>query len=211
MRWITEGPPSTDWRKGKLRPTVNLEPCYEAHLDMIGTPRPGRVAFDAHAVRRACYWSVLASPAAGVTYGAHGVWGWELTAQPAMNHVHTGIAPPWREAMHLPGSDHMRVLSKVFSSIAWWTLLPAPELLAVQPGREAAGRFISAARSESGELAVIYTPIDRDIHLRGGVLKSGLRAEWISPSDGSPLTAVLVGDVYRTPAECDWLLLLRAA
>jgi hypothetical protein len=75
FRWINEGPPSKDWRTEPPCPHVNLEPCYEAHHSMAD----GRV-INALDVRRACYWNLLAAPPAGITYGAHGVWSWESSA-----------------------------------------------------------------------------------------------------------------------------------
>ena len=71
LRWITEGPASRDWTRQPIRPYMNLEPPYEGHIaHHSGKP------FDEFAVRRACYWSVLVSPPAGVCYGAHGIWSW---------------------------------------------------------------------------------------------------------------------------------------
>lgn len=66
LRWLCEGPPAKDWNKEPRHPNLNFEPNYEGHLP-YGASKP----FDAHAVRRAAYWSLLVAPPAGVTYGAH--------------------------------------------------------------------------------------------------------------------------------------------
>jgi hypothetical protein len=211
MRWITEGPPSSEWRDGPRHPVINLEPCYEGHLDMCGAPAEGRTPFDAHAVRRACYWSVLASPPAGVTYGAHGVWGWELRRQLPMNHASTGVTPTWREGMRLPGSAHMKVLRDFFESMAWWTLLPAPEILAHQPGVEKAHLFVSAARSESGGLAVFYLPEGGTVSLRPEAARGFREGEWVNPETGERTAFAPEGGLFHAPEGHDWLLRLRGA
>ncbi len=203
-RWITNGPPSTEWARDPPRPVVNMEPCYEAHLDMTNPLKAGRRAFDGNDVRRACYWSLLVSPPAGVTYGASGVWSWELSPQPPMNHFLTGVAPPWREAMELPGSRSMKVLRQVFESVAWWTLVPSPELILEQPCEAKA--FIAGAKSASGDLAVIYTPGPAVIKLRTDRLKSPFAAEWVDPVSGRRQDAI---EPFETPGAADWVLILR--
>ena len=209
LRWITEGPPHTDWAAEPRHPVLNLEPCYEAHLDMCGAPAEGRLPFDDHAVRRACYWSLLASPPAGVTYGAHGVWGWELSRQTPMNHTATGVAPAWREGMRLPGSAQMKILREFFESIPWWTLLPAQEMLASQPGVDDAQNFVSAARSEDGSLALLYLPAGGAVALRPGAMPEGTSGEWIEALSGARSKAG-TGVSFTAPGPGDWLLLLRA-
>src|SRR5690606_28082682 len=32
FRWIYDGPPSREWDKAWTKPVINLEPCYEEHL-----------------------------------------------------------------------------------------------------------------------------------------------------------------------------------
>lgn len=211
LRWITEGPPSREWRSVPHRPVINLEPCYEAHLDMSGAPAEGRTPFDAHAVRRACYWSVLASPPAGITYGAHGVWGWELRRQLPMNHAATGLTPSWREGMRLPGSQHMKTLRDFFESMPWWTLLPAPDILDVQPGSEDPRFFIAAARSERGDLAVLYLPEGGTVTIKPEPAGSFKQGEWVHPETGRRTPFAPTGQAFQAPAGKDWLLVLRAA
>ncbi|MEZ4664190.1 MAG: DUF4038 domain-containing protein [Caldilineaceae bacterium] len=58
-----------------------MEPPYENHVAyQSGQPH------DAHSVRRAMYWSLLNAPTAGVTYGGHGVWGWDDGSTPPVDH-----------------------------------------------------------------------------------------------------------------------------
>ncbi|MBC8462481.1 MAG: DUF4038 domain-containing protein, partial [Deltaproteobacteria bacterium] len=89
-----EGPPATDWNKEPHHPNLNFEPNYEGHL-----PYGAKEPFDAHAVRRAAYWSLLVAPPSGVTYGAHGVWGWHLEERLPIDHLYTGIGTAWYDAI----------------------------------------------------------------------------------------------------------------
>jgi len=181
-RWINEGPPNKDWVTQPACPHINLEPCYEDHLAFAS----GRV-IDAHDVRRACYWSLLATPPAGVTYGAHGVWSWETTAAIPLNHPHAGIARPWHEAMHLPGSRCMSQLKAIFSSFDWWRLYPCPDLLSEQPGRAYPARFISAACSEARDLAVIYSPEGGAVQINASFMKRDVNVQCFDPENGALL------------------------
>lgn len=192
FRWLTEGPPSLDWKKEPRHPVINLEPNYEAH-NGYRSKKP----FDAHAVRRAAYWSLLVSPPAGVTYGAHGVWSWELKSRVPMSHPHTGVAAPWYEAMKLPGSDGMKHLKNLFSSLEWWRLMPDPELVLEQPGKDSPERFIAAARSETGDLAVVYIPEGGRVTLKADRLKLPANAEWFDPATGVRSSAGKVSNEGR--------------
>ena len=130
LGWIPTGEPATAWRIEPARPIINLEPNYEYHLDQSDRTR----RFDAFDVRRAVYWSLLATPTAGVTYGGHGVWGWDDGTRPPVNHPNTGVPLPWRQALTMPGAEQMAHVAELFGSLPWWRLRPAPELVAVQPG-----------------------------------------------------------------------------
>jgi len=208
-RWINEGPPNKDWATQPACPHINLEPCYEDHIAFTS----GR-AIDAHDVRRACYWSLLASPPAGITYGAHGVWSWETSAAIPLNHPHSGIAKPWHEAMHLPGSRCMAHLKAIFSSLDWWRLYPCPDLLRHQPGFESPARFISAACSKTHELAMIYSPEGGSVELNASLLKHDVGVQCFNPENGAllwqhPLRAS--HNKIETGGPGDRLLILRSA
>jgi hypothetical protein len=204
FRWLVEGPPAKDWSTAPSMPVVNLEPNYEAHLGYT-TKRP----HDALAVRRASYWSLLVSPPAGVTYGAHGVWSWESTPAIPMAHLGAGVAPPWREAMALPGSTHMRHLVEFFTSFEWWTLRPSPESLAVQPGDADTSKFIAVARSRDGHTLAAYLPAGGPIALRPAALPTNAVARWFDPRAGAWLAPVAATPELRAPDERDWVLLVE--
>ena len=107
LAWLVTGPPATDWRREPARVLLNLEPPYENHNDMA---RQGTQRIDAFAVRRALYTSLLITPTAGVSYGGHGVWGWDDGTRPPTAHDNTGIPLAWQEALLLPAAEQIRHL-----------------------------------------------------------------------------------------------------
>jgi hypothetical protein len=211
LRWITDGPPSTDWRREPTRPFINLEPPYEGYFAYRGYG--GRQKVQTYDARRAIYWSLLVSPTAGVTYGAHGVWGWDDGSAPPFGHADTGTPPPWREGLRLPGATSMQHLATLMESLPWWRLLPAPELLSVQPGREDAHRTIVAARTDDGTTAIVYVPRDRAVALQLEGLVRPLRAMWLDPRTGGRhvASARLETNTWQaeTPSDDDWVLVLE--
>lgn len=210
MRWLVSGPAATDWAKEPIHPVINLEPPYEGHNEMSA---PGTRRISAHDVRRAMYSSLLISPTAGVSYGGHGVWGWNDGTQLPTAHPATGMPQPWQEALHLPAAGQVAYLSDFFGSIEWWRLRPIPAMVVVQPGTEYAGEMIVAAKTEVGDLAVIYTPSSRTVELNLLTLDESLRAHWFNPANGERTDAMFTGmrehASFETPHAGDWVLVLQ--
>jgi hypothetical protein len=206
LAWLVDGPPAHDWRNEPSRPFINLEPPYENHISYQSQQR-----ITADFTRRALYWSSLVSPTAGVTYGGHGVWGWDDGTAPPVAHPKTGIPLPWSQALVMEGAEQVRHLADLFESVEWWRLRPAPDVLAKQPGHEDKGRYITAAKSLEDDLILIYTPQDRDIQLNLDALPDDLSAMWFDPRTGMRQPAPMNGGGFTTPAPGDWVLLLGRA
>ena len=203
LHWLTQGPLSQYWKREPHCPDVNLEPNYEAHRDR--TPGASRV-FSDHDVRRAAYWSLLVAPPAGVSYGAHGIWSWELKAHEPMAHRGTGVAPPWREAMNLPGSTQMKYLVKLFTSLHWWRLRPAPDLLLDQPGSKDPTRFVPLAVADDGSFSLAYLPVGTAVKIASKVPG---RARWFNPRTGEWAAERNFGPgttEFAAPDSNDWVL-----
>jgi hypothetical protein len=207
LAWLVTGPPSTDWQRKPARPFINLEPPYEDHLAY-----QSRQPHDAHSVRRALYWSLLVSPTAGVTYGGHGIWGWDDGSGPPTGHPNTGTALPWQQALNLPGAEQLTHLMSLMRSIDWWRLCPAPELLAEQPGATSSSKFVAVAATDNHDLIVIYTPFETCIELHSDALPNDLSALWFDPRTGERTSISLEADQGRyrlqTPGAGDWVLVL---
>ena len=185
--WINErvlADSCSDTTSPRTKPVIDLEPCYEDHLP-LDLPGPDRI--DALAVRRACYWSLLAAPVAGVSYGAHGVWSWQESASVPLNHPASGIAQAWKQAIGFPGSFSVSYLQAIFKSIQWWRLNPCQEMLVAQPGVHSPLEFIAAACSLEREIAAIYAPVGGTISLRPGFFGAHAEAKCIDPASGIEL------------------------
>jgi hypothetical protein len=206
LNWMIHGPPAVDWKRDPARPFINLEPPYENHLGY-----QSRKPISPLTVRRAIYWSLLNAPPAGVTYGGHGVWGWDDGTKPPVDHPNTGVPLPWKTALNLPAAGQMKIVAEVFSGIDFGRLRPAPELIAVQPGRTAPRQFIAAAKSEVGDTALIYLPETRSVELRLPALPPQAVGCWINPRTGArlPAAGAINGNNLQlaTPGDGDWLLL----
>ena len=200
VRWIVQGEPATQWQQGPPKPVMNIEPMYEAHAN--GGRNRQASALD---VRQAVWWSLLVSPTAGVTYGAHGVWSWETQPAIPMNHYQTGVARPWHEAIRLPGSTHMKIMRTFFDRVPWQTLRPAPELLAEQPGSDDIQKFVAVSQTQDKKFTVVYVPSAMTIKLK----QTAGKAEWFDPTNGTWKQGGWTTPGRNSAGDEDWLLLLR--
>ena len=207
VKWLQTGPPATKWRelpdsKATIphRPVINLEPPYEDHISYQSRQR-----HSAYSTRRCCWWSLLVSPPAGVTYGGHGIWSWQTEEGLPFDHESTGLAQPWRIAKDLPGASQMTVLREIFESVDWPKLRPAQHLLASQPGEADPFRFVVAARTEDGAQAIVYIPVGETFELDASV--AAMTAEWADPRTGErrPESS---GTKFTPPTGEDWVLIL---
>jgi hypothetical protein len=205
LAWIVRGEPATDWTAEPTRPIINLEANYEYHLDI--SDRSHR--FDDYDVRRATYWSLLVSPTAGVTYGGHGVWGWDDGTAPPVAHDLTGTPLHWHAALRMPGAEQMRYLSQFFEAIPWWRLEPDPALVR-SPANKQVERWITASRAPDGTLAVVYLPAGGAVTLDTSRLADSYHASWFNPRTGAAQPANMNAGQFAAPDAQDWVLLVQA-
>jgi hypothetical protein len=208
LAWLTRGPLTQDWSKEPHRPLINLEPPYEGHL-AYHSKQP----FTADLVRRTLYWSCLNAPTAGVSYGAHGVLGWDDGTQPPTDHPTTGTPLPWQKGLFLPGAEQVKHLVNFFTLFPWQNLRPAPEAIVNNPGTGNPRKFIAAARTESKDVTVVYVPEERTLEILLSALPPSPEVKWINPRTGENTAAVaVITDTtaqFPTPGEGDWLLWMQ--
>ncbi|MDX2149686.1 MAG: DUF4038 domain-containing protein [Bryobacteraceae bacterium] len=207
-RWNAQQGPAVDWQMEPPRPVVDTEINYEGHLSY----RDNKVIDDA-AVRRAAWYSVLAAPPAGVTYGAHGIWPWMRKAEVPLDHPRSGVAKPWTDYLEAPGAQQMTVLRDVLYSMEWWRLRPDRTLLASEPEDAEFRGYPMAARTDDAQVGLLYLPANPAVELDLSGFKGDVRAIWIDPRTGARRPAGKLRPAYgvavKTPGEGDWLLLLR--
>jgi hypothetical protein len=203
-KWQVEEMP-----KGALleppRPVIDAEPNYEAHLSY----RTRETITDYH-VRRASYTSLLLSPVAGVTYGAHGVWPWLRKREVPLNHPGSGEGDPFFVCLKYPGAAQMKVLRDVFDRLEWWSLRPAPEIVRANQVDAGYGNVIVAARTASGREALVYIPSGAPVALDLSGWKNPVKPVWIDPKTGTSREGASIspgsGITLEPPASGDWLI-----
>lgn len=171
--WINKGPMSQMWAKLRPMPYINMEPNYEEI----------RFKITAKDVRNASYWSLFATPIAGVTYGANGIWPWLAPGELILNHRDKGGVTGWRKSIEFPGSIQMGQLAGFIKQFDWWNLFPANEILASQPGEKKYNHWISIVKSSDSQTIVVYIPEPAEVKLfnPGGFDYS---AQWFNPVTG---------------------------
>jgi hypothetical protein len=208
LSWLTRGPLTQDWEKAPRHPIINLEPPYEGHL-AYNSKQP----ISADLVRRTLYWSLLNGPTAGVSYGGHGVWGWDDGTKAPTDHEGTGTPLPWQKALLMPGAQQMTNLVAFFSGIAWQDLRPLPGAVVNNPGGASPRKYIAAARSTKGDLTVVYVPEERTVEVLLASLPPSPEVKWFNPRTGETSAAVaVITDTtaqFPTPSEGDWILWMQ--
>ncbi len=199
-KWTHSGPPAEYGKRTTFtRPVLNLEPPYEGH-NAYQSKKP-HSDFNS---RRAAYWGLLVHPPCGVTYGGHGVWGWQTKAgDEQTGHKGTGPAKVWRDALDLPGAAQYGHIRKLFEGVPFGELRPAQSLLGEQPGDGDPAKFVACAATPDNRWLVAYSPT-------GGVrlkaFPAGAEAVWFDPRTGEthPCT-----ETTQPPGEGDWALVVR--
>ena len=189
VNWINKGPMAEMWKKLKPMPYINMEPNYEE----IG------FRITAKDVRNASYWSIFATPLAGVTYGANGIWPWLADGELILNHNDKGGTTGWRKSIEFPGSIQMGYLATFINQFEWWNLYPANEMLATQPGEKTFNHWISVVKSPDDRTIVAYIPEKGKVKLfnpKGFQYK----AQWFDPVTNRYSDAEIVQDttVFHT-------------
>jgi len=208
LKQALTGPFESEWNKTPPRPIIPFTP-YENEPGASSGRR-----FGAADVRRAAYWSLLLSPPAGLSYGAHGVANWDLSVATNAPKTLGSDWPLWRRALFMPGAKQMTSLATLFNSVAFWRLRPRSQFVPAQPGDTSPARYIAAAGTEAKDLGLVYVPEDRTLELALDALPPSPTVTWFNPRTGenSPAVAVVGGNScqFPTPDAGDWLLLLKA-
>lgn len=206
-QWQAYRGPALGWRLEPARPVIDAEPNYEAHVSYNGK------LIDAFAVRRAAWYSLLAAPMAGVTYGAHGVWPWIREKSVPLDHPRSGEADPWRECLSYPGAAHMKALVEILDRLPWHQLRPDAPLAAPVQVDEGFTNYVPAARTTDGNLALAYLPANPVATFDLSTFEKGARATFINPRNGERLApADLPGEpevTVKAPGPGDWLILFE--
>jgi hypothetical protein len=170
VNWINKGPMAEKWSKLKPMPYINMEPNYE----QIGFKITDKD------VRNASYWSLFATPVAGITYGANGIWPWLRDGESILNHLDAPGTTIWRKSLDFPGSIQIGYLAQFFQKLEWWRFFPANELLASQPGNTFFNQWVSVLQKDDHSEILVYIPEKSAISLINPE-KIEYSAQWFNP------------------------------
>jgi len=205
-----------DWQLPNPKPTINGEPCYEAHGINYAIDDNG--FFTSTDVRLAAYWSVF-SGSAGFTYGAQPIW--QFTDSTRRKHSKMTLTS-WQKGLDLPGSQQISYLKKLMEEAIAPGLRPDQSIIITGEGN--CGSRVCVLRDESS--AYVYIPAGNQVKIKLGVLSGKtIRASWFNPRTG---TRYEIGEIsnsgdkifdvprlsedltwLRTGRGCDWVLILN--
>jgi len=206
-----------DWNLPDPKPTINGEPCYEAHGINYAVDDNGY--FTSTDVRLAAYWSAF-SGSAGFTYGAQPIW--QFTDASRKKHSKMTLTS-WQEALDLPGAGQMQFLKDLMEEAISSELKPDQSIIIA--GEGSCGSRVCALRDKSS--AYLYIPTGNQVKVRLGILDGKtIRASWLDPRTGEK---AVIGEfsnsgekVFNVPAMseeltwlrsgrgCDWVLVLKS-
>jgi hypothetical protein len=160
-----------NWDKIRPMPNINMEPLYENILERQSPEN----------VRNAIWWSLFATPMAGITYGANGIWSWiAKDGDPILNHRKAPWTLSWKHSLELPVSLEMEFLYEFVDQFAWWEFYPDRKLLMEQPGDRQYDSFVGVLSNRDRSQILVYIPKSGTIRLRN---PSGFsyNARWFDP------------------------------
>lgn len=159
------------------RPVIDGEPGYENIPNLLNKWNIKRL--DDADVRKSAYWNMFAG-AAGHTYGCNEIWQmYDQGRAPKF-----GAQFPWHEAIHLPGSQQMGLMKKLFESLPWQSLHNDQSVLF--PTFLANYHSILAMVSTGEDVILVYSPRGSSFRLKLRTLKvETVTAYWFDPAEGN--------------------------
>jgi hypothetical protein len=165
-----------DYAKTPPKPTMESEPCYEAH-PIVHDFKNGECKD--HHVRQRAYWSILAG-GFGFTYGGNGVWQMDEPGRVKKESHHNLY---WYDALELPGANQMRFLRALFESRLQSERIPDQTIVKSPPGDT--NDRVQAARNASATSWLIYTTDGHPIRIDPSKIASPEAvAWWFNPRTG---------------------------
>lgn len=184
-----------------IAPALLGESNYEGENNTGGPPTTNE------SLRRQILWA-LTSGAAGDFAGSRD---WKFD-------------PGWEQRLDTEAVRQISTARQVISELPWWQLAPDRTLITSGQGtplgedREADvldSDYATAARTASGDLAVVYIPTERTVTVDRQKLSGDLKAAWIDPTTGArrptPISATFTTPGRNADGGGDWLLVLSKA
>jgi hypothetical protein len=209
-----------DYDLKPIKPTIDMEARYETHVVLDGPGAGKRI--DAHQVREAAYWAMLAG-AAGHGYGNNNIYQFydEGSQKPSYKNDYSFPfsswrgTTHWRKAMDFEGAYDMGLVRKLFELRPWYKLVPDQSIIAMGQGE--GQDHIQAARAEDGSFVIVYSPFGHRVGVHMDKLAgTKIKAQWYDPREGtwSPIGQYSNSGVreFVPPSngdQSDWVLVLE--
>lgn len=190
--------------KETAKPILNGEPIYEGigfHME--------KESADRSFVRKTGWYSILSGGNAGITYGAHGMWGHHRQGEAFLHSEAWHMPLDWKFAIRFEGAEDYGRMKSFFESLPWLELEPSNEIL----DGDKEEHYIAAATKDQ-KLIVVYAKDCScfDINLSGSFEYD---ASWFDPASGEKLKAETLNinrslNVKEVPWKGEAVLLLKA-
>ena len=162
-----------DYNRPNFLPTFMVEANYEFE-NLTGPMTTPAI------LRKQEYWT-MTSGATGQLFGNAYIW---------------PFASGWQDYLDTPGAVQMGHLKAFFEPRPWYALVPDTSQVVVtsgygtysSTGTVAANDFTTAARTPSGNLVVVYTPVVRTFTVDMTRLNAAATTRWFDPSNGTYAT-----------------------
>jgi hypothetical protein len=203
-----------DYNRTPAMPFFLIESTYE-----------GEHNASAVQIRRQAYWAILCG-AMGQFLGNLPVWGFYGPNAPMEGTFFldnegrnaNSVCAGWQAALDDAGACDMAHLKALFTSRAWYDLVPDQKHAVVTKGLgEFTGLdYLAAARTVDGSTVIAYMPTPRSVTVDMSSLSGqAARGWWFDPRSGKSVPAgefVTRGCAVLTPpGEGDWILVLDDA
>jgi hypothetical protein len=167
-----------------LRPTLDMEPCYEDHPvnPWDGKWTRQRGYFTAYDVRARVYRGIFAGMC-GVTYGHHHIWQFlNKELNPPVNVGDTLI--PWQQAARAEAAEQMQHVKNLMLSRPYFTRIPDQDMIRSDKGNTYIDAII-ATRDASGSYAMLYLPQNKPVTVDlKKITGSSKNISWYDPRTG---------------------------
>lgn len=197
-----------DYNKYPVKPTINLEPCYEDH-PIRSQPKGVNLWFNDVNVRNAMYWSLF-SGAFGHTYGCHPIWQFMAPGR----QPNGGVRNNWYDVLDLPGAWDMQHGRFLIESYDFFSRRPAQDvILTTQTDIKD-----FAVATQGINYVFVYLPHGNNIDVSLEALQEAkkLKLYWFDPRTGKKRFIQKVDAkgkfTTKTPTNgygCDWILIME--
>jgi hypothetical protein len=188
-------------------------PVFLGESNYEGEDNTGNNFGSPYELRLEEYWT-MTSGATGLLYGNHYTWDASSWVQE-------------QENLSTPGAAQLDIMQKLFTSLAWYNLVPDQSHTFVTAGYgvyssngvNASNNYVSAALTSNGTIGVAYLPQKSTITIDMAKLRGTIAAKWFDPTTGrfttigtypNTGTKLFASPPAHKDGADDWLLLLQA-